>query len=118
VRGRQSTMYRAQRMAEHTIYDHDPTLFDRELDRYLQVTAQEIRDVTARYLSVENRVVLDIVPAAGDESPAPLAPEAQLADDATQPGAPTPQIPQAPDQPKQLSELPAPNEPGSEPVHP
>jgi len=32
VRGRQSTLYRAQRIAEFTLYDGDPHLFDHELD--------------------------------------------------------------------------------------
>jgi predicted Zn-dependent peptidase len=118
VRGRQSTMYRAQRIAEHTIYDGDPTLFDHELDFYLQVTAEQIREVTAKYLNVENRVVLDIVPAAAAEEPETAAPVAALtAGDPGQPAAPPPQIPQQTEQP-QLLEPPAQNEPGSEAVHP
>ena len=32
VRGRQSTMYRAQRIAEYALYDGDPHLFDSELE--------------------------------------------------------------------------------------
>jgi predicted Zn-dependent peptidase len=65
VRGRQSTLYRAQRIAEFTLYDGDPHLFDHELDFYLAVTADQIRAATKRFLDVENRVVLDIVPAPG-----------------------------------------------------
>src|SRR4029078_1726936 len=42
VRGRQSTMYRAQRLAEYALYDGDPTLFDTELDQYLSITPQQI----------------------------------------------------------------------------
>ncbi|HVQ38560.1 MAG TPA: pitrilysin family protein, partial [Pyrinomonadaceae bacterium] len=38
VRGRQSTMYRAQRIAEYALYDGDPTLVDSELDHYLAIT--------------------------------------------------------------------------------
>lgn len=113
VRGRQSTMFRAQRIAEHTIYDGDPTLFDRELDFYLDVTAEQIKDVTARYLNVENRVILDIIPAAAAEPAA-----ADVATDDNQPAAPAPQIPPTSEQPQQLSEPIAQAEPGSEPVHP
>ena len=43
VRGRQSTMYRAQRLAEYTLYDSDPTLMDSELDHYLSITPEQIR---------------------------------------------------------------------------
>jgi predicted Zn-dependent peptidase len=62
VRGRQSTLYRAQRIAEFTLYDGDPHLFDHELDYYLKVTADQIKAVTKSFLDVDNRVVLDIVP--------------------------------------------------------
>jgi len=115
VRGRQSTMFRAQRIAEHTIYDRDPTLFDRELDFYLQVTADQIKEVTAKYLNVENRVILDIIPAAAAETAVPASEQPA---DASQPAAPAPQIPPTAEQPQQLSEPRAQNEPGSEPVHP
>ena len=62
VRGRQSTLYRAQRIAEFTLYDGDPHLFDHELDYYLRVTSDQIKAVTKSFLDVDNRVVLDIVP--------------------------------------------------------
>ena len=98
VRGRQSTLYRAQRIAEFTLYDGDPTLFDHELDNYLKVTAEEIRSVTARYLDVENRVVLDVVPAILTDASetVPLA-STQPPGEPQQPAAPTPQIPARPD---------------------
>jgi hypothetical protein len=133
-------MYRAQRIAEYTIYDGDPHLLDHELDFYLKVSAEEIRAVTAKYLSVEDRVVLDIVPAVAAQAVEVVAPaSAQAAGDASQPAAPAPQIPARPrseappagtvegpltpgsqpaKKPSQLSEPPAQNEPGSEPVHP
>src|SRR5262245_43081195 len=63
VRGRQSTMYRAQRLAEFALYDSDPMLFDSELEHYLNITAEDIRRTTVTYIDVDNRVVLDIVPA-------------------------------------------------------
>jgi len=97
VRGRQSTMYRAQRIAEYALYDNDPTLMDSELDHYLSITPEQIRSAVERFLDVENRVVLDIVPAptAEDEvSPAPASP--QEPGDAQQPAAPLPQVPAQP----------------------
>jgi predicted Zn-dependent peptidase len=135
VRGRQSTLYRAQRIAEFTLYDGDPSLFDRELEFYLRVTPEEIRAVTSRYLDVENRVVLDVVPAS-----APAAGEPGQPGDSSQPTAPPPQVPSQPTaqpvsaakietplresgsgEPKQtqhVSEPPVAGENGSGPMHP
>ena len=104
VRGRQSTMYRAQRLAEYALYDNDPTLFDSELDQYLAITPEQIRSAVERYLDVDNRVVLDIVPTALAEE---AATEGEISDIVTpaspqppgepkQPAAPPPQVPSAP----------------------
>jgi predicted Zn-dependent peptidase len=133
VRGRQSTLYRAQRIAEFTLYDGDPTLFDHELDYYLKVTADDIKRVTAKYLDVENRVVLDVIPSSMAEAGEQAA-SSVPAGEPSQPTAPPAQIPAqppvgpqtatetetplgetgsgAPEQPKQLSEPVAINEPG------
>ncbi|HEX6622901.1 MAG TPA: pitrilysin family protein, partial [Pyrinomonadaceae bacterium] len=54
VRGRQSTLYRAQRLAEFTLYDGDPHLLNTELDRYLAVTPEQIREAARRYLLTDN----------------------------------------------------------------
>jgi predicted Zn-dependent peptidase len=101
VRGRQSTMYRAQRLAEYTLYDSDPTLMDSELEHYLSITPEQIRSSVERSLDIDNRVVLDIVPAALSEEPqsevaaSPLPPG-----EPQQPAAPAPQVPaQPPTQP-------------------
>ncbi len=97
VRGRQSTMYRAQRLAEFALYDSDPRLVDSELDHYLNVTPEDIRSAVARHVDVENRVVLDIVPAAAEETEAAAAAASpQAPGDPHQPAAPAPQVPSAP----------------------
>ena len=97
VRGRQSTMYRAQRMAEYALYDNDPTLMDSELDLYLSITPEQIRSSVERYLDIENRVVLDIVPAASSEEAQAEAPASpQPPGEPAQPAAPAPQIPARP----------------------
>lgn len=138
VRGRQSTMYRAQRIAEYALYDDDAKLFDSELDNYLSVTGQEITGAVARFLDVDNRVVLDIVPepeAAIDMS-APAS--AQPPGERHQPAAPAPQIPSPPsgqpispvsevvviedggahpERPEQPADPPKQTEPGSGPLH-
>jgi zinc protease len=64
VRMRQSSMSRAQQIAEHALYDGDATLVNSELDDLLAVTSQQIREAVHRYLDTENRSLLDIVPAA------------------------------------------------------
>jgi len=93
ARGRQSTMYRAQRIAEYALYDGDPQLFDSELDLYLKVTAEQIKDAVGRFLDVENRVVLDIIPGT-DVTEVEAAPATPLPPgEPKQPAAPAPQIP-------------------------
>jgi len=97
VRGRQSTMYRAQRIAEFALYDSNPSLFDAELDSYLNVTADQIKEAVARFVDVDNRVVLDILPAqtsAGETEVAVASP--QPPGEPQQPAAPAPQIPDKP----------------------
>ncbi|MFN2406907.1 MAG: insulinase family protein [Pyrinomonadaceae bacterium] len=98
VRGRQSTMYRAQRIAEFALYDSDPRLVDSELDQFLAVTAGDIQQATARYLNVNNHVVLDIIPApaAAEAEEAAVAASPQPPGEPHQPGSPTPQIPEQP----------------------
>ena len=63
VRGRQTTMYRAQRLAEYALYDGDPHLVNSEIDQYLNVTPEQIRDVVARYLHTDNHALIEVVPA-------------------------------------------------------
>ena len=63
VRMRQSSMSRAQQIAEHALYDGDATLINSELDELLGITPQQIRTAVQEYLNTENRALLDIVPA-------------------------------------------------------
>jgi zinc protease len=96
VRGRQSTMYRAQRLAEFALYDSNPALFDAELDHYLDVTATDIKNAVSRFIDLDNRVVLDIVPSPTSEmsdAPSVASPQPPATE---QPGAPAPQIPEKP----------------------
>ncbi|HYJ92620.1 MAG TPA: pitrilysin family protein [Pyrinomonadaceae bacterium] len=63
VRTRQSSMSRAQQIAEFALYDGDPTLINTELEELLAVTPDQIRVAADKYLNTENRALLDIVPA-------------------------------------------------------
>ncbi len=62
VRSRQSSMSRAQSIAEYALYDGDPTLINSELDDLLKITPTQIKDAVNKYLNTDNRVLLDIVP--------------------------------------------------------
>jgi predicted Zn-dependent peptidase len=97
VRALQSSMYRAQRLAEYALYDGDPELINTDLERYLAVTADDIKNAVAHYLDTDNRTVLEIVPAADDAGADEPAPSAALHDGGTheEPGAPPPQVPAA-----------------------
>lgn len=64
IRHRQSSMSRAQQIAEFALYDGDPTIVNRELDELLSVTGEQIRMAAAQYLNTDNRALLDIVPPA------------------------------------------------------
>ena len=134
VRGRQSTMYRAQRIAEYALYDSDPHLIDSELDQYLRITADDIKGAVSRFLDVENRVVLDIIPETlvDEQAEVTAAASPQPAGEPKQPTAPAPQIPapqRAPSAPavrengqavpsQQPAEASTPNESGTGPLHP
>src|SRR5207248_2627383 len=74
VRNRQSTLYRAQRLAEFTLYDGDPDIVNTELERYLAVTPDEIKSAVSRYLLTDNHSIMEVVPAHmadAEEKPAP-----------------------------------------------
>jgi len=63
VRMRQSSMSRAQQIAEFALYDGDPALINTELEELLHVTPDQIRGAVEKFLNTENRSLLDIRPA-------------------------------------------------------
>ena len=63
VRMRQASMTRAQQIAEYAMYDGDPTLINTDLDEFLSVTAEQIKNAVQKFLNTENRALLDVVPA-------------------------------------------------------
>ena len=62
VRMRQSSMSRAQSIAEFALYDGDPNIVNTDLDDLLAVTAGQIRHAVGVYLNTDNRALLDVVP--------------------------------------------------------
>ena len=67
--GLQSNLYRAMHLAEFEMYFGDAALLRTELDRYLAVTADDVRRVAGQYFAVSNRTILDVLPA--EAAPAP-----------------------------------------------
>jgi predicted Zn-dependent peptidase len=63
VRKRQSSMTRAQQIAEFALYDGDPTLINTELDELLRITPDNIRTTVNEFLNNDNRALLDVIPA-------------------------------------------------------
>jgi zinc protease len=91
VRGRQSSLYRAQQIAEYALYDNDPNLFNTELERYLAVTGEQIKQAAKRFLDTENYATLNIVPAgAGGRATGPQSSQQP------QPASPPPTVPEKP----------------------
>jgi zinc protease len=115
VRGRQSSLFRAQQIAEFALYDGDPNLFNTELDRYLAVTAEQIKQAAGRFLNTENYATLNIVPAgAAGRASGPQSTQQP------QPGSPPPTVPDKPQpaQPTQPATPVQPAQPTGQPQQP
>ena len=61
VRARQSSLIRAQQIAEFALYDGDPTLINNELEELLAITGEQIKNAVDKFLNTENRALLDVV---------------------------------------------------------
>jgi zinc protease len=62
VRTRQSSIARAQNIAEFALYDGNPELINTDLDELLAVTPDQIKTTVDEYLNNENRALLDVKP--------------------------------------------------------
>src|SRR5262249_24199247 len=92
VRSRQSSLFRSQQIAEFALYDGDPELFNTDLQNYLDVTAQQVREAVADYLNPATRLLLEIAPARAEIPAAAPQPPGEP----TQPTAPPAQVPSPP----------------------
>jgi zinc protease len=61
VRARQSSLHRAQQIAEYALYDGSPDIINTELDEFLAITGEQIKEAVKKYLNTENRALLDVV---------------------------------------------------------
>jgi zinc protease len=59
----QTALGRATALAEFTMFDGDPSLINTELDRYLAVTPEQVKEAARKYFGTANRTVLYIKPA-------------------------------------------------------
>jgi zinc protease len=66
--GLQSNFARAQKLAEMELYRGDASLLNKELDKYLAVTKDDIKRVTAKYLTTARRNLVEVKP--GQSAPA------------------------------------------------
>ena len=61
IRSRQSSMARAQQIAEYALYDGEPNLINTELETLLAISSEQIKESVGKYLNTENRALLDVV---------------------------------------------------------
>ena len=59
----QTSLTRAQLLAQFELLDGAPELVSKDLDEYMKVTPEQVRDVARKYLTPDKRVMLEIVPA-------------------------------------------------------
>jgi zinc protease len=67
----QTALGRALALAEFTMFDGDPSLINAEIDRFLAVTAEQVRDAARGYLVPANTAVLSIRAVSGQTPGAP-----------------------------------------------
>jgi predicted Zn-dependent peptidase len=63
VRRMQSAIHRAQWLGQHELLDGDARLVNTELDRFLEVTAEQVQAAAQKYFEPKLRTMLEIVPA-------------------------------------------------------
>ncbi len=63
VRMRQSSMARAQQIAEYALYDGDASLINSELEELMAIRPEQIRKSASDFLDTEYRSLLDVFPA-------------------------------------------------------
>jgi zinc protease len=72
VFGLESNLQRSMNLAEFELYFGDAELLNQEAERYLAVTAEDVKRVAKQYFAPSGRTVLDVIPAKG-AAPEPTA---------------------------------------------
>jgi len=68
----QTALGKALALAEFALFDGDPSLINTEIDRYLAVTVEQIRDAARKYFVPANTAVLSIRASGVQTQPTPL----------------------------------------------
>ncbi|HNG21829.1 MAG TPA: pitrilysin family protein, partial [Candidatus Obscuribacter sp.] len=63
----QRSLGRAELLAEYASFFKDPTLIDKDLDTYMSVTADDIKDLAGRIFIKEGATTIDVKPAKKDD---------------------------------------------------
>lgn len=61
----QTALGRALALAEHALFDNDPSLINTEINNYIAVTPERVREVARKYFVASNTAALYIRPAKG-----------------------------------------------------
>ena len=69
ILGRQTVRSKASTLGRYAVFAKDPSRFNTELDRYLQVTAADIQRVARSYFAPTQRTVLVVEPPETSETP-------------------------------------------------
>ena len=72
----QTALGRALALGEFALFDGDPSLINAEIDRYLAVTAEQVREVARKYFVPSNTAVLNI--RAVSDPAQPPAPQSRM----------------------------------------
>ena len=72
----QTALGRALALGEFALFDGDPSLINAEIDRYLAVTAEQVREVARKYFVPSNTAVLNI--RAVSDPAQPPAPQSKM----------------------------------------
>jgi len=64
LQDRQTNQGKGEAIGDAVIYEDDPERANSDLDALQKVTVQQVQDVLAKYLTPENRLTLELLPAA------------------------------------------------------
>lgn len=67
IMSNKNTLTKAMTIAKYWAYYDDPEMINTEIDKYLNVTQEDIRRVAKKYLGTDNKVILTYMPATAEK---------------------------------------------------